>query len=607
MRAASSDARHPRHERNAVTTRNGGDHEDAATHRQTPTNAARRTPDRCAVDRERRSFPGLQPAPDATGVDGPPSRRRRWTALAVLLLPVLLVSVDNTVLSFALPQISEALTPSGTQLLWIVDVYPLVLAALLVPMGSLADRFGRRRMLLLGSTGFAVVSALAAYAPSAEWLIAGRAAMGLFGAMLMPSTMSLIRNIFTDRSELRLAIAIWAAAFSGGAALGPIVGGFLLEHAWWGSVFLMSVPVLMLMLATAPFVVPESRDPRPGPFDIVSILLSVAAITPVVVGVKEVAKNGLTGLALAAFAVGLAAGGAFVRRQLTRDVPMLDVRLFASPAFGGGVLVNLLSVVAITGFLYFVSQDLQLVVGLRPVEAGLALLPGLLATIVAGLLVVKVVARVAPGRIIAACMAFAAVGYGIVAVAGGAGTLWPVITAFVILSVGAGAAETVSNDLILSSAPAGRAGAASAISETAYELGAVLGTAILGGIMSAGYNRSIVLPGGLTSAQQEAARETLGGATGVAAQLDPSRAQALLDSAHSAFAGSVVVTSWIGVALMAAAVVVSLAILSRPQVAEIEDHVVDAELPDPYDALAELVAQSDLDDAPDRVGAPPRR
>ncbi|MGP7959677.1 MFS transporter [Sanguibacter sp. A247] len=544
------------------------------------------------------------------------SSRRRWAALAVLLLPVLLVSIDNTVLSFALPQISAALTPSGTQLLWIVDVYPLVLAALLVPMGSLADRFGRRRMLLVGSTGFALVSALAAYAPSAEWLVAGRAAMGLFGAMLMPSTMSLIRNIFTDRSELRLAIAIWAAAFSGGAALGPIVGGFLLEHAWWGSVFLMSVPVLTLMLVTAPFVVPESRDPRPGPFDITSILLSVATITPVVFGIKELAKNGITAVALATIAVGVVSGAIFVRRQLRRELPMLDVRLFANPAFGGGVLVNLLSVIAITGFLYFVSQDLQLVVGLRPLEAGMALLPGLIATIVAGLLVVKVVARVAPGRVIAACMAFAAIGYAIIALAGGAGTLWPIITAFVILSVGAGAAETVSNDLILSSAPAGRAGAASAISETAYELGAVLGTAILGGIMSAGYHRAVVLPPGLTPAQQEAARETLGGAASVADGLDAERAHALLDSAHGAFAGSVVVTSWIGVALMVAAVVVSLAILSRPQVAELEDHVVDSpstEVADDVaalgaiDALAELVAEVDVHESPQRVGAPHAR
>lgn len=593
-----------------MTTRNGGDHLDAATHSPTPQNPARPTPDGRADHRERGSIPELPTAPGAAGADAPPSRRRRWAVLAVLLLPVLLVSVDNTVLSFALPQISAALMPSGTQLLWIVDVYPLVLASLLVPMGALADRVGRRRLLLIGSTGFAVVSALAAYAPSAEWLIAGRAGMGLFGAMLMPSTLSLIRNVFTDRRELRLAIAVWAAGFSAGAALGPIVGGLLLEHFWWGSVFLMSVPVLTLMLVAAPFVVPESRDPRPAPFDITSILLSVATITPVVYGIKEVAKHGLTALALATIAAGLLAGVVFVRRQLRRAEPMLDVRLFASPAFGGGVLVNLLSVVAITGFIYFVSQDLQLVVGLSPVDAGFALLPGLLATIVAGLLVVKVVAHVSPGRVIAACMSFAAVGYATLALAGGAGTLWPVVIGFVFLAVGAGAAETVSNDLILSSAPAGRAGAASAISETAYELGAVLGTAILGGIMSAGYHRSVVLPDGLTAAQQRAASETLGGATSVAGELDPARSQALLDSAHSAFAGSVVVTSWIGVALMLAAVVVSLAVLTRPAVVEMEEHVVDASAPapcDPLDELAELVSATDAERAADRVGAPPRR
>ena len=196
---------------------------------------------------------------------------REWTALAVLLLPVLLVAVDATVLSFALPSISEALQPSGTQLLWMIDIYSLVLAGLLVSMGSLADRVGRRRLLLIGSVGFAVVSVIAAYAPTAEALIAARAALGFFGAMLMPSTLSLLRNIFIDRQQRRLAVAIWAAGFSGGAALGPIVGGFLLEHYWWGSAFLMAVPVLVLLLILAPIFVPESKDPTPGPVDVVSI------------------------------------------------------------------------------------------------------------------------------------------------------------------------------------------------------------------------------------------------------------------------------------------------------------------------------------------------
>src|ERR1700712_1673251 len=263
----------------------------------------------------------VQPKPfpqpvQAKGVQ-PRAGVREWIALAVLLLPVLLVAVDATVLSFALPSISEALNPSGTQLLWMIDIYPLVLAGLLVSMGSLADRVGRRRLLLIGSIGFAVVSVIAAYAPNAEALIASRAALGFFGAMLMPSTLSLLRNIFVDRQQRRLAVAIWAAGFSGGAALGPIVGGFLLEHYWWGSAFLMAVPVLVLLLILAPIFVPESKDPTPGPVDPPSIGLSLVTMAPIVYAIKSIAHDGFTQLSLFLLFVGFVAGTAFVRRQLS--------------------------------------------------------------------------------------------------------------------------------------------------------------------------------------------------------------------------------------------------------------------------------------------------
>src|SRR6478609_1389946 len=284
-----------------------------------------------------------------------PGAARRWLALAVLMLPVLLVSIDNTVLSFALPQISEALRPSGTQLLWIIDIYPLVLAGLLVPMGSFADRVGRRRLLLAGAVGFAAVSVVAAYAPTAEALVATRAGLGFFGAMLMPSTLSILRNVFTDREERRLAIAIWAAGFAAGSALGPIVGGFLLEHFWWGSVFLLAVPVLVLLLVLAPLFVPESRDANPGRVDVLSIALSMATMAPIVLGIKTLAKSGPSALAVGALVLGVAAGWAFVRRQLGRPDPMIDVRLFRRGEFSGAVVINLLSVFSLVGFLFFVS------------------------------------------------------------------------------------------------------------------------------------------------------------------------------------------------------------------------------------------------------------
>lgn len=484
---------------------------------------------------------------------GPRAGVREWIALAVLMLPVLLVAVDATVLSFALPSISQSLTPTGTQLLWMVDIYPLVLAGLLVSMGSLADRIGRRRLLLIGAVGFAAVSALAAYAPSAQWLIAARAALGFFGAMLMPATLSLLRNLFVDRQQRRLAIAIWAAGFSGGAALGPIVGGFLLEHYWWGSAFLMAVPVLVLLLILAPIFVPESKDPNPGRLDLVSIALSLLTMAPLVYAIKAVAHDGISTLAIGLVAVGLLAGSAFVRRQLTRPNPMLDVRLFRRSAFTGAVLANLLAVFALVGFLFFVAQHLQLVLGHSPMQAGLILLPGLIVTIVAGLAVVPLVRVVPPRVVVAGGLLISAAGYTAILFTANDPSAFGLGAAFVLLSLGIGAAETISNDVIVSSVPADKAGAASAISETAYELGAVLGTAVLGGILSAVYSARVVVPAGLDAAAATSATETLGGATTVAATLPEPAATELLDSARHAFDGGVVLTSGIAVVLVLAA------------------------------------------------------
>ncbi|WP_431280308.1 MFS transporter [Leifsonia poae] len=488
---------------------------------------------------------------------------REWLALGVLMLPVLLVSIDNTVLSFALPAISRALEPTGTGMLWIIDAYPLVLAGLLVSMGSLGDRIGRRKLLLIGAIGFCAVSIAAAFAPTTELLIAARASLGFFGAMLMPSTLSLLRSVFTDRDQRRLAIAIWASGFAAGAALGPIVGGLLIEHFWWGSVFLLAVPVLVPMLILTPLLIRESKDPNPGPIDPASILLSLAAMAPVVYGIKSLASEGITVVGVLAIVVGVTAGALFVRRQLRRPIPMLDMRLFRRASFSGAVLINLLSVVSLVGFLFFVSQHLQLVLGLSPIGSGLVLLPGLVTMIIAGLLVVPISRRVRPSIVIPVGLLISATGYGLVAFLGGDAPASVLLVAFVLLGLGIGAAETVSNELILSSAPLDKAGAASAVSETAYELGAVLGTATLGTILTASYRSAVVLPEGLTSAQQHAAGETLGGATTVADQLPSTLGAQLLESARHAFDSGVALTAGIGVALMVGAAVVALVSLRK--------------------------------------------
>ena len=488
---------------------------------------------------------------------------KQWAALAVLMLPVLLVSIDNTVLSFALPHIARDLLPTAAAQLWIVDAYPLVLAGLLVAMGNLGDRYGRRRVLLIGSIGFGAVSVVAAFAPDATWLIAARVLLGFFGAMLMPSTLSLLRSTFSDRRQRRLAIAIWATGFSAGSAIGPIVGGVLLEHFWWGSTFLIAVPVLLPLLILAPILVKESKDPAPGPFDLPSILLSMAALAPIVYAIKSFATEGVGVLPVALVLVGATAGVLFVRRLLSRENPMLDMKLFRVPAFSGAVVVNLVSVFSLVGFLFFLTQHLQLVLGMAPFDAAMALVPGTVVIIAAGLLVVPLVRLVRPGFIMAAGLTLSLGAYASIAIVGADATIVSLVVAFCVLGAGIGAAETLSNDLIISSVPAAKAGAASGVSETAYEVGAVLGTAVLGSILAASYRTAIEIPGAIGTADAATARETLAGAVEVSSALPDALGGELLRSARAAFDSGVVTTSWVAVALMAVAITVTLVTLRK--------------------------------------------
>ncbi|WP_372697376.1 MFS transporter [Arthrobacter sp. JSM 101049] len=495
----------------------------------------------------------MQPSARQAG----PGRAGRWAALGVLMFPVLLVAVDNTVLSFAVPALSTALDPTSTQLLWIIDAYPLVLAGLLVPMGSLGDRIGRRRVLLIGAVGFAAVSAVAAFMPDASLLIAARALMAVFGAMLMPATLSLIRNIFADPTERRTAIAAWASAFSGGAALGPIVGGWLLEHFWWGSVFLLSVPMLLPLVLLAPFLVPESRDPQPGRMDPLGILLAVGTLLPITFGIKAAVGDGSAALAVAAVCLGVACGFAFASRQLRSQAPMLDIRLFRNPTFSAALAVNLLSVFALVGFIYFLSQHLQLIAGLSPMEAGLFMVPGLVLTVVFGFVAVPLVRQIGPAAVVITGLAFSAAAYTLVLALGRSGSLAALLAAFCVLGIGVGLAETISNDLALSAVPPARAGAAAALSETAYEVGSVLGTAVLGSILNAAYSSAVSVPSQLEPSQAAQAQETLGGAVEVAGSMpDRSAATSLLDSAARAFDSGVTITAAIAAALMLVALVV---------------------------------------------------
>ena len=484
---------------------------------------------------------------------------RQWASLVVLMLPVLLVSVNNTALSFALPAISQGLHPTASQLLWIVDVYPLILAALLIPMGSLGDRMGRRKMLMIGSTGFGLVSLFAAFAPTAEWLLAARVGIAVFGSMLLPATLSLLRSVFRDDRQRTLAIAIWTAGFSAGAALGPIAGGFLLNHFWWGSVFLLAVPVLLAFLIAAPLILPESKDPHPGPVDPLSIVLAVLTMAPVVYGIKSLATGGSVLHGVLFIAVGALCGLLFARQQVAKDYPMLDLRFFRSPRFSGGLSVNMVSNVALFGFLFFFTQYLQLVNGTDPMTSGLLMVPGLVLSILAGLGAERIARLVGIRTAVVLGLLLVAAGFFVVAFTDQMASSAPILVAFTVMSAGTGLATTLSTDLVVSSVPEAKAGAASAVSETGYEVGAVLGTAVLGGLTTAFYQAHLELPAAVSADSAQIAHETLGGALDVAAESPAG--SVIADAAVAAFSSGMQWTALIGGVVVAVVALVLARVL----------------------------------------------
>ncbi|MGW0760606.1 MFS transporter [Streptomyces sp. NPDC002814] len=488
----------------------------------------------------------LRPANPTEAVKRP----GRWLALAVLVLAVLLVAVDATVLGLATPYISEDLKPTGNQLLWIGDVYSFVIAGLLVSMGSLGDRIGRKRILLIGATAFGAISVLNAYATTPELMIAARALLGVAGATLMPATLALIRNLFHDPRERSLAVGIWGATASAGTAIGPIVGGFLLEHFWWGSVFLINLPVMAVLVLVGIKMLPESRNPNPGPWDLLSVVLSLVGMVAIVYAVKEAASHGLTWETAAAAVLGLASLYGFVRRQLTLPTPLLDMRLFRNRGFSGAVLADLLTIFGLSGLVFFLSQYLQLVQGRRPFEAGLAELPAAIGAVAAGLIAGRAARRFSVRTVVSGGLA--AVGLALAALTViDQSTGYPLLgAALLVVGIGAGFSFTVTADVILSSVPKEEAGAASAVSETAYELGAALGIALLGSIVTGVY-RGFAGPAGTP----DAAHESLGGAVEAASGMPAQTSAAMLDAARQSFVDGLALAAGAGAAVLLAAAV----------------------------------------------------
>ena len=469
--------------------------------------------------------------------DTPRAGRREWIGLAVLSLACLLYVMDLTVLHLAVPAISADLKPSSAQLLWIIDIYGFMVAGFLITMGTLGDRIGRRKLLLIGAAAFGVVSLLAAFSTSPEMLILSRALLGIAGATLAPSTLSLIFSMFQDPRQRAVAIGVWISAFSAGSAIGPVLGGILLENFWWGSVFLLALPVMALLLVLGPVVLPEYRDENAGRLDIASAALSLVAVLGVIFGLKQIAQDGVGWLPVATIVSGLIVGGLFVRRQFNLADPMIDLRLFRIPAFSASLAINFLSIFVMVGYFLFVAQFLQLVVGLSPLEAGLWSLPSAIGFVVASNAAPRIVRRFPAAYVIGAGLALSALGLGVLTQVGGSNGLAAVIIGSIVISLGLAPVFSLTTDLIVGSAPPERAGAASGISETASELGGALGISALGSIGVALYRARLgdALPPAVPADAVVTARDTLGGAVAVAGQLPGELGSAVLVAARDAF------------------------------------------------------------------------
>ncbi|MFJ4684077.1 MFS transporter [Streptomyces sp. NPDC088789] len=502
----------------------------------------------------------------------------RWVVLVVLCTSLLLVAVDATVLHVAVPAVTEDLKPSAIELLWIVDTYPLVCAALLILFGTLGDRIGRRRVLLLGYALFGVASALAALADTGQTLIVARALLGVGGAMIMPATLSILRQVFPDRRERALAIGIWSAVAAVGAALGPLLGGFLLEHFWWGSVFLVNIPLMLISLPVGRLLLPESKGTGDGPWDVIGALMAAAGLFGTVLGVKRLGGGEQVSsvFTVVPLVVGVLLLVLFVRRQQRRTHPLVDLRMFARPTFSTSVGCIVLAMLALVGLQLIAAQYLQLVLRLSPLETGLRLLPLTFAAMAAGLCGARMLRAFGPRRMVSAGFCLTAFAVVLLTAMGRSDDAPLLVTAFVLLGFGLETTLFGAYESMLSEAPQEQAGGAAAFGETSYQLGAGIGIALLGSVMNAAYAPGLKSVPGVPASASASAGHSLGEAYEVAGRLGGPAGTALRRAARDSFVHGLHVTLFVsaGLLLLGAAMALRL-----PRVMQCEGVV--AEVPAP--------------------------
>ena len=515
---------------------------------------------------------------------------REWAGLAVLALPTLLVSLDIFVMLLALPQLSTQLGAGSSQQLWIMDVYGFMVAGLMITMGKVGDRIGRRKLLLSGAVLFGVASVIASQATSPEMLIVARAVLGIAGAAVSPSTLSLIMNLFTNPKQRASAIGIWAGCFVVGAIIGPIVGGAMLAHFWWGSVFLLGVPAMVLLLVLGPLFLPEYRNPSAGRLDLASVALSLAAILPFIYGLKELARHGWQPLPIIAVVVGAVFAVRFARRQNALDDPLLDLRLFTNPQFSIS-LGGLLSCSMLSGAtMVLVAQHFQLVDDLSPLQAGLALLPGMVTSIVSVQVAPLLARRIRPAYLIGAGLAVTAIGMVVITRSGPADGPTTLMVGFAISCLGSGPLVGLGTNLVMSAVPPEKAGSASGVVQTNSEFGYALGIAVMGSLGTLVYRAQFAdnVPAGLPATAADAARESLTGAVTVAGELPDHLGAAVLAAAKDAFSSGLhTVAAVTGVVVAGMAVLIVTRLRRIPPLNHAETPDADPGDHEPREAVAE--------------------